>query len=93
MIEPKASAAQAIRSLGGALAFGSIKKGGSNVEELPGEALVGPEAIRERLGKKLRAVFPDAEMLELSPGVLLRFVLPESQVFAGSGLSRLSPPG
>lgn len=78
---------QAIKSLGSTLAFGSLIKSPRTVEESPGEALVGPEAIRERLGKKLRAVFPDAWMLDLPPGVILRFVLPESEVFAGSGLS------
>lgn len=80
-------AAQAIKSLGSSLAFGSLIEARRAPEESAGEALVGPEAIRERLGEKLRAVFPDAKMLELPPGVVLRLALPESQVFAGSGLS------
>ncbi len=80
-------AAEAIKSLGGTLAFGSLIEARRATEESPGEALVGPEAIRERLSKRLRDVFPGAKMLELPPGVVLRFALPESQVFAGSGLS------
>lgn len=78
---------EALKSLGSSLAFGTLIEARRTIEEREGVALVGPDAIRELLGEKLRAAFPDAKMLDLPPGVVLRVALPESQVFAGSGLS------
>jgi Membrane MotB of proton-channel complex MotA/MotB len=78
---------QAISSLGSSLAFGSLIEARLKAPESAGEAMAGPEALRERLGRRIKMAFPNVKILELPPGVILRVALPESDVFAGAGLS------